>query len=693
MSIFGLTFLFPWGLAGLASLPVLWWLIRITPPHPRRMIFPAFLLLAKLPLAERSTQHTPWWLVFIRLMIVAIFIIALSQPVWRNQLYAKTKGPLFIFLDDSWAAAKNWQDHIGVARNLVNAAQIDLRPISLITTAGEPLLACLEDGETIGAILDGLSPKPFWPNRQLAAEKTNIQCSPAGMNAEFAWIGDGHDHNDAQSDFGTANAISDVTVFTAFLQKIGPGVIYLDDPAQSPFALTGVRANRDGLTAEIAIPRGAEIATPRQGVVLAFAREENKPAFLDGAHTRIVARSEFTIPPDHHFTKAEIPLPIALRNRLVYLGIESHPSAGSVRILDNTSQRRLIGLVGAKRNEAVRNSLLSSQYYIERAIGDEVEWIYDSLAQTIAALPDMIILIDSGVIAPKTQQALRDWLARGGVLLRFAGSNMAQKPILASDDPFFPVQLRQASRIIGGVLTWSAPQKIRPFAPASPFYGLKLRDEVTITRQILSRQEIGARARHWAILQDGTPLISAAHQDRGMIILFHIGATPYWSSLPLSGLFPEMLARLVALAGGLGSAQTTQEEEQETFQNEQEPLYRPASLLDGFGNFSQPGKEQIYPPVPQTTLGEPATPDHPPGLYQPIGARNSFARAQAHNLFPQGSIPLGFFEKFPFPKIIINGQDSVFPLAPYFLLAAVLALFAETILSLFLRGFLPGCVW
>ena len=36
-----IAFAAPWLLAGLAALPVLWWLLRVTPPAPKRIRFPA----------------------------------------------------------------------------------------------------------------------------------------------------------------------------------------------------------------------------------------------------------------------------------------------------------------------------------------------------------------------------------------------------------------------------------------------------------------------------------------------------------------------------------------------------------------------------------------------------------------------------------------------------------------------------
>ena len=52
----------PWILAALAALPLLWWLLRVTPPLPRRTFFPPLKLLRGLEDEEQTPAATPWWL-------------------------------------------------------------------------------------------------------------------------------------------------------------------------------------------------------------------------------------------------------------------------------------------------------------------------------------------------------------------------------------------------------------------------------------------------------------------------------------------------------------------------------------------------------------------------------------------------------------------------------------------------------
>ena len=62
-----LTFAEPLLLLGLLSLPVLWWLLRVMPPRPRRIEFPPTRLLFDIAPKEETPSRTPWWLTALRL--------------------------------------------------------------------------------------------------------------------------------------------------------------------------------------------------------------------------------------------------------------------------------------------------------------------------------------------------------------------------------------------------------------------------------------------------------------------------------------------------------------------------------------------------------------------------------------------------------------------------------------------------
>src|SRR6187551_3098757 len=86
-----LAFAQPLVLLGLLSLPVLWWLLRLIPPRPRRVAFPPTRMLFDIAPKEETPSRTPWWLTLLRLLLAALVIFAAAGPLW-NPPVATTAG-------------------------------------------------------------------------------------------------------------------------------------------------------------------------------------------------------------------------------------------------------------------------------------------------------------------------------------------------------------------------------------------------------------------------------------------------------------------------------------------------------------------------------------------------------------------------------------------------------------------------
>ena len=67
---------------------------------------------------------------------------------------------------------------------------------------------------------------------------------------------------------------------------------------------------------------------------------------------------------------------------------------------------------------------------------------------------------------------------------------------------------------------------------------------MTVTTQVMAQPDPTLADRVIAQLADGTPLVTRKPLGEGQIILYHVTANAEWSSLPLSGLFVQMLERL-----------------------------------------------------------------------------------------------------------------------------------------------------
>ena len=112
-----------------------------------------------------------------------------------------------------------------------------------------------------------------------------------------------------------------------------------------------------------------------------------------------------------------------------------------------------------------------------------------------------------------------------------------------------------------------------------------------------------------------------SHEGKGMIVLFHVTADTTWSNLPISGLFVDMLRKIVDLSTVL-----TKPDAIATEASEKGESVPPTSILDGFGVLGAP--PPTAKPVPVNFDGA-ATAEHPPGFYGPpdqLLAVNALAR-------------------------------------------------------------------
>ena len=63
--------------------------------------------------------------------------------------------------------------------------------------------------------------------------------------------------------------------------------------------------------------------------------------------------------------------------------------------------------------------------------------------------------------------------------MRFAGPRLA-----GGDDDLVPVKLRRGGRILGGSLSWEQPQPLAAFSRESPFFGMVVPNDVSVSRQV-----------------------------------------------------------------------------------------------------------------------------------------------------------------------------------------------------------------
>ena len=212
-------------------------------------------------------------------------------------------------------------------------------------------------------------------------------------------------------------------------------------------------------------------------------------------------------------------------------------------------------------------------------------------------------------MSPRRSIACNKWIDNGGVLVRFAGPHLAR-----GDDNLVPVKLRRGGRILGGSLSWDKPQQLAGFSRESPFNGMAVPNDVTVTRQVLAEPDSQLTDRTWATLADGTPLVTAERRGKGLIVLFHVTADSRWSDLPLSGSFVDMLRRLVALAGATATADGDSAVAENAGAARPPRSFRRRACSTASVRFTTPPPTAR--PIP-SNYTERASLDHPPGFYGP----------------------------------------------------------------------------
>jgi hypothetical protein len=641
--MFGLPLAFaaPAVLPALVGLVGLYFLLRLTPPSPRQAVFPPLRLLIGLNPSETTPARTPWPILALRLAIGALIILAMAEPMWNSFTALSGSGPLLVLIDDGFAAAPDWDKRIDFARERAAAAERSGRIVAVAALSQASKDIAPSDRSGLDGQLRSLGPVPYAPDRAGAIAAIE-RFLARESKTDIVWIADG-------VELGGASA------FSTRLASIAHSVEVVTD-GRGALALAGVDNEAGALTSQL---RRSDARAPSTGAVRA----------LD-AQGRVVGRAAFDFGAKSE-VEAHFDLPVELRNDVTQVVIDGERSAGAAWLIDERSRRRRVAITSGASAD-VAQPLLAPNYYLKRALqpfADISEW-HDSSTDPVISLleqkPSVLVLADMSVASGPELDSITQFLDNGGVLLRFAGTRLA-----AGDDTLTPATLRRGGRLLGGALSWESPKHIAPFEAGSPFFGLAAPDEVTVTRQVLAEPEAGLVEKTWARLADGTPLVTAERRGKGLIVLFHVTADTTWSNLPLSGLFVDMLRRIVAEADAPGQVAIKAKV------GEHGTMRSPWRTLNGFGVLGPPPAQADPVGDDFSGVGDAL---HPPGFY---GVRESLravnALAPGEKLAPANYGPL----------VVHEGALALAPpvdLRRWLLPAALVGLMIDGLVSILLMG-------
>lgn len=634
----------PWLLWGLVALPLLWILLRAVPPAPVRRRFPGIALLLGLSDDESQSDKTPWWLLLLRMAVIAAVIIGFAGPVLNPKAGRAGEGPLLVLTDGTWAGARDWAARQARMAGLLAEASRTARPVAVMALtapdAGPPVF---QGADVWAGRLAGITPRPWAPQGlALTAWAKGLE------EAEFEtfWISDGLARESRAPLLAALEARGAVTIFES-----GQPVYGLR-PARFENGLVQIAATR---------------ATGAGQADVSIAAIGRDPA----GQERVLARGTATFDAGTTEAALELNLPPELRNRVTRFAIEGERSAGAVALADDGLRRREVALI-AGRDGREGLELLSPLHYLERALAPTADLIDGALPDILLANPDVIVLADVATLTETETRDLAKWVAGGGLLLRFAGPRLAASDLSrAGEDILMPVRLRRGGRSVGGAMSWGEPKALLPFDEASPFYGLAVPDDVRVSSQVVAQPDPNLSERVIAALADGTPLVTRKTLGDGQVVLFHVTANAEWSTLPLSGLFVEMLERLAV------STRRTVPDAEDLAGTTWVAL----QVLDAFGTLGDAG---ALAGVDGEDLADGQIgPSMPPGLYS---AREQSIAVNIVGAQTQLS-PTRWPARLSFEGLAVGAETA---LKGALLLAALLLLVADVAASLLLSGRLRG---
>ena len=642
MQFGALAFSTPWLLIALIALPILWLLLRAVPPAPIRRMFPGVILLLGLKDDENQSDKTPWWLLLLRSLMIGALILAFAGPVLNPQQKRAGSGPLLILLDGTWADAQAWSARLDRVGALLDEAGQSGRPVNVTLLTDPPQAITFRSADSWASGLAGFTPKSW----TIPREKDWITSAETGFDTY--WLSDGLARDDRIDTLNALETRGTVTVFEG-------GV--------PPVALTAVRYSDGAVLIDVirlAVGLAQEITLSGYG--------------LDPqGQERVLVRGTANFAAGENQFEVKMVLPAELRNRITRFQIDGVRSAGAVTLTDDALKRREVALI-AGRDDREGLELLAPLHYLRKALAPTADLLEVPLNDALLSNPDVIIMADVAKI-PETQ-ALEQWVNDGGMLVRFAGPRLAASDVARDAiDPLMPVRLRQGGRNIGGAMSWGEPKSLRPFAKTSPFYGLPEYPEVTVSAQVVAQPDPELSSRSIATLADGTPLVTRKALGQGQVILFHVTANAEWSTLPLSGLFVQMLERLA-----ITTRATTPSEADLSG-----TVWAVEHMLDGFGDL---GNGDNIAGVSGKVLADvlstgAATAQVPPGIYATDDRRIALNVLKADAELKSTAWPV---------RIRVEGL-SVLPEVKFMgwlLLGAMVLLMLDVIASLLLSGRLRG---
>lgn len=591
-----LSFLNPWVLSFLVLLPVIWFLLRVTPPPASVIALSTARFLQGLVAQSKTPSKTPWWILLLRILILALIIVALSRPILNKTDLLNLQGVNYnsvrVVVENGRQSALNWTKIKDNAENILNQAQRDNLEVWICVTAlrqsaGGVSDYCKEAMTATDALafVKGIEPLP-WDSEYNKALKSLMEISP--------------EHSVVTYFMGSGTRSQGFDEFVSMLQSGGSLRYFMPEKQDMPAMLV---VQNDSIYKKINMHVQDSLKeSESRSFDLIVLSEDGK--IIDS----VKASSEEEI---------IINIPDEYSSKVKSAKISGFNSAQAVHYFADSANagKKVVIVTGNKENSV---SLLEGERYLEKAFESFTNAVKtENITDAINLNPSVIVIHKQGVLGFSDYEYLIDWIESGGTFVSFADQDLIADYRVNKElyDMILPVSLINDSRAMNGVLAWGEPAEFSEFSKSSPFYGIEINDMIKVRKQVLADpSDSQLNEKIWARLADNTPLVTASAKGAGITVLFHTTAGPDWSDIALSGTFVQMLKRIVEISGN-------------SIANKEETngIFKPILLTDAFGNqvSDEKAMRNIKGIDGKDILTVKPSSETPPGIYDSGGYRVS----------------------------------------------------------------------
>ncbi len=651
-----LNFLYPALLWTALALPILWFVFKTIPPHPRLIKLPTARFLKDIETEDSQKDDIPWWLKALRILMMAMIILAAAAPFLAPKTDITIDGEaLGIVFDNSWAAAPQLENQKDKALSLILRAEQKGKNIVLIEAIPEHKnlspITIVTPADARNRVKH-IHAYPWEADHSALLEALKAQQEKLTQAKTYHWLG--HGYNDG-----------DIEVVSDYIAEKGKVIYY--KPEDKKIARTLKSAlNKDGRDSYKFMQFDGFYYNDQSDFKLYLKDRFSTVLSFIGLDDILNNTNEDITTLWNSIDNDDDAVPSYMQ-----LGIFKH--AGAVYYLPAEILKQKVGVLSA--HDAVDNEespLIQSIYYISKAVEGKAPYSIDPLDKLLDWGAKLIIVPEDFVLSQKDIQRLDKWVNDGGTLLRFPPSKQGHGETI---DTLIPIELLAEERSIAGRLDWQEPLTLAKIPEDSPLAGIPLDKSLEIKRQVLATPSAKDHAQIWAVASDGTPIISARAQGHGLIILIHTQAKPGWSNMPITGFFVNVLHRIVDISSGarMQISKTTD------IENPESQSFAPYKLINASGELVAPDQTQAELTI-QDIRSKPLSYDFRPGIYHSNNAEyiiNLGDKLGPLRLVSAKDIK-GTIEGYS-TEVNINLQI-------YFLLAALFLFFCEWLSSALLSG-------